>query len=159
MTSVGVLWVDIDTQHAAAARRLIAERYPDWRVVNSPTPETAMAPLASQAWDAVVMCLRPSEQELPGLLELCAGRPVLMCIDATQEALAARAFRCGLGDYVLREPDDVSHLSELLNRLVALTQGAKGQGQPVRMVDARIWQEALTMLQEQRTALQATLAA
>jgi len=158
MTSVGVLWVDIDTQHAAAARRLIAERYPDWRVVNSPTPETAMAPLASQAWDAVVMCLRPSEQELPGLLELCAGRPVLMCIDATQEALAARAFRCGLGDYVLREPDDVSHLSELLNRLVALTQGAKGQGQPVRMVDARIWQEALTMLQEQRTALQATLA-
>ena len=53
MTSVGVLWVDIDTQHAAAARRLIAERYPDWRVVNSPTPETAMAPLASQAWDAV----------------------------------------------------------------------------------------------------------
>ncbi|MBT9513041.1 MAG: EAL domain-containing protein [Acidovorax sp.] len=158
MTNVGVLWVDIDTQHAAAARRLMAARHPGWRVVNSPTPETAMAPLASQAWDAVVLCLKPSDQELPGLLELCAGRPVLMCIDATQEGLAARAFRCGLGDYVLREPDDVSHLSELLNRLVVLVQNAKGQGQPVRMVDARVWQEALTMLQEQRTALQATLA-
>ena len=158
MNGVGILWVDIDTQHAAAARRLMATRYPDWRVVNSPTPETAKAPLASQAWDAVVLCLKPTDQELPGLLELCAGRPVLMCIDAAQEALAARAFRCGLGDYVLREADGVAHLSELLNRLVALVQGAKGQGQPVRMVDARIWQEALTMLQEQRSALQATLA-
>jgi DNA-binding NarL/FixJ family response regulator len=158
MNGVGILWVDIDTQHAAAARRLMATRYPDWRVVNSPTPETAKAPLASQAWDAVVLCLKPTDQELPGLLELCAGRPVLMCIDAVQEALAARAFRCGLGDYVLREADGVAHLSELLNRLVALVQGAKGQGQPVRMVDARIWQEALTMLQEQRSALQATLA-
>ena len=158
MNGVGILWVDIDTQHAAAARRLIAARYPDWRVVNSPTPETAKAPLASQAWDAVVLCLKPSDQELPGLLELCAGRPVLMCIDAAQEALAARAFRCGLGDYVLREADGAAHLSELLNRLVALVQGAQGRGQPVRMVDARIWQEALTMLQEQRSALQATLA-
>ena len=158
MNGVGILWVDIDTQHAAAARRLIAARYPDWRVVNSPTPETAKAPLASQAWDAVVLCLKPSDQELPGLLELCAGRPVLMCIDAAQEALAARGFRCGLGDYVLREADGAAHLSELLNRLVALVQGAQGRGQPVRMVDARIWQEALTMLQEQRSALQATLA-
>ena len=158
MNGVGILWVDIDTQHAAAARRLIAARYPDWRVVNSPTPETAKAPLASQAWDAVVLCLKPSDQELPGLLELCAGRPVLMCIDAAQEALAARAFRCGLGDYVLREADGAAHLSELLNRLVALVQGSQGRGQPVRMVDARIWQEALTMLQEQRSALQATLA-
>lgn len=29
MNGVGILWVDIDTQHAAAARRLIAARYPD----------------------------------------------------------------------------------------------------------------------------------
>ena len=69
MNGVGILWVDIDTQHAAAARRLMATRYPDWRVVNSPTPETAKAPLASQAWDAVVLCLKPTDQELPGLLE------------------------------------------------------------------------------------------
>ncbi|MFN4121498.1 putative bifunctional diguanylate cyclase/phosphodiesterase [Acidovorax sp.] len=160
MTGAGVLWVDSDTLHAAAARRMIAGRHPDWRVVHSPTPETALAPLASQAWAAVVLCLRPSVQELPSLLELCAGRPVFMCIDAAQEALAARAFRCGLGDYVLRdsEPDGVAHLSELLHRLAALIHSAQGKGQPVRMVDARIWQEALTMLQEQRSALQATLA-
>ena len=158
MTEPGILWVDSDTQHAAAARHLIATRYPGWRVVNSPTPEAARAPLASQAWGAVVLCLKPSVQDLPGVLELCAGRPVLMCIDAHQEALAARAFRCGLGDYMVREADGVAHLPELLHRLAVLLQGAQGKGQPVRMVDARIWQEALTLLQEQRTALQATLA-
>ncbi|WP_298212525.1 EAL domain-containing protein [Acidovorax sp.] len=158
MKSVGVLWVDIDAQHVSAARDLMAERHPGWRVVHSPTPETAAAPLASQPWDVVVLCLKPSDKELPSLLELCAGRPVLMCIDAMQEALAARAFRCGLGDYVLREPDGVSHLSDLLNSLVALVQSDKGKDQPVRMVDARVWQEALKMLQEHRTALQATLA-
>jgi diguanylate cyclase (GGDEF)-like protein/PAS domain S-box-containing protein len=160
MTAPGVLWVDSDTQHAAAARRLMGARHPHWRVVNTPTAETALAPLASQAWAAVVLCLRPSVHELPGLLELCAGRPVLLCIDAAQEVLAARAFRCGLGDYVLRDPevDGIAHLSELLHRLAALIHNAQGKGQPVRMVDARIWQEALTMLQEQRAALQATLA-
>ena len=158
MTHASVLWVDVDTQHAAAARRLIATRFPAWRVVNSPTPETAVTPLASQAWDAVVLCLKPSDRELPEVLELCAGRPVLMCIDATQEALAARAFRCGLGDYVLRETDGVLHLDELLNRLESLMQKAQALEHPVRVVDARVWHEALTMLQQQRTNLQATLA-
>ncbi|UCU98285.1 putative bifunctional diguanylate cyclase/phosphodiesterase [Acidovorax radicis] len=158
MTHASVLWVDVDTQHAAAARRLVATRFPAWRVVNSPTPETAMTPLASQAWDAVVLCLKPSDRELPEVLELCAGRPVLMCIDATQEALAARAFRCGLGDYVLREADGVLHLDELLNRLASLMQKAQAREHPVRVVDARVWHEALTMLQQQRTNLQATLA-
>ncbi|MBV7543221.1 bifunctional diguanylate cyclase/phosphodiesterase [Acidovorax sp. sic0104] len=159
MSGPGVLWVDSDTQHAALARRLIAVNHPDWRLVNSPAPETAVAPLASQAWDAVVLCLKPSVQELPDVLELCAGRPVLMCIDAQQEALAARAFRCGLGDYVLRDADGTAHLGELLHRLAALMKSASVQGQqPVRMVDVRIWQDALALLQEQRTALQATLA-
>ncbi|CAN7565695.1 putative bifunctional diguanylate cyclase/phosphodiesterase [Acidovorax sp. LjRoot194] len=158
MSGTGVLWVDSDTQHAALARRLIAVNHPDWRVVNSPGPEAAMAPLASQAWDAVVLCLKPSVQELPDVLELCAGRPVLMCIDVQQEALAARAFRCGLGDYVLRDADGTAHLGELLHRLAALMKTASVQGQqPVRMVDARIWQDALALLQEQRSALQATL--
>ena len=158
MTNANVLWVDVDTQHAGAARRLMATRFVEWRVVNSPTPETALAPLASQAWDAVVLCLKPSDKDLPGLLGLCAGRPVLMCMDATQEALAARAFRCGLGDYVLREVDDVSHLDELLTRLDALMQKSQAPGHPVRVVDARVWHEALTMLQQQRTTLQVTLA-
>ena len=158
MTHASVLWVDGDTQHAGAARRLMATRFAGWRVVNSPTPETAMAPLASQAWDAVVLCLKPSDQDVPGLLELCAGRPVLMCMEAAQEALAARAFRCGLGDYVLREVDDVSHLDDLLARLEALMQKAQAPDHPVRVVDARVWHEALTMLQQQRTTLQVTLA-
>ena len=157
MMAAHILWVDIDTQHAAAARRRVAAFHPEWRVVNTPTPEAAMAPLASQAWDAVVVCLKPSEQELPGLLELCAGRPVLMCLEPAQEGLAARAFRCGLGDYVLRNADDVAHLGELCSRLGALLNDGKGRGQPVRMVDARIWQESLTLLQEQRATLQSTL--
>ncbi|RYF59049.1 MAG: PAS domain S-box protein, partial [Comamonadaceae bacterium] len=170
MSAPDILWVDSDTQHAAVARRMMASHHPDWRVVNSPTPDTAKAPLASHAWDAVVLCLKPSVTDLPGVLELCAARPVLMCIDAHQEALAARAFRCGLGDYIVRDVDGVAHLGELMHRLVALlhrTQGqvrvrvqpqAQPQPQPVRMVDARIWQDALTLLQEQRATLQVTLA-
>ena len=158
MSGPGVLWVDSDMQHAELARRLMALNQPDWRVVTTPTPETALAPLASQAWEAVVLCLAPTAQTLPEVLELCAGRPVLMCITAQQEALAARAFRCGLGDYVLRHADGTGHLGELVNRLVALMKDAQGQGQPVRMVDARIWQESLALLQEQRSTLQATLA-
>lgn len=158
MNHTSVLWIDLDTQHAASARRLMATRFPDWRVVNSPTPETAVAPLASQAWSAVVLCLRPSDKDVPGVLELCAGRPVLMCMEVGQEAVAARAFRCGLGDYVLREADDVSHLSELLKRLEALVQKSQTPDHPVRVVDARVWHEALTMLQQQRATLQVTLA-
>ncbi|MCW8200133.1 EAL domain-containing protein [Verminephrobacter aporrectodeae subsp. tuberculatae] len=162
MTHTGILWVDSDAPHADAARGLMGARHPGWRVVHSPSPETARAPLASHAWDAVVLCLRSSDQEPPGLLELCASHPVLLCIDSAQEALAARAFRCGLGDYVLRDADGTAHLNELLHRLAALMQNARGSGQepgqPARMVDARIWQEALSMLQEQRSALQATLA-
>ena len=158
MSAPGILWVDSDTQHAALARRMIGTDHPDWRVVNSPTPDTAKAPLASHAWDAVVLCLKPSVTDLPGVLELCAARPVLMCIDAHQEALAARAFRCGLGDYMVRDVDGVAHLGELMHRLAALLQRTQGQGQHVRMVDARIWQEALTLLQGQRATLQVTLA-
>ena len=158
MSQPAILWVDGDALHATAARRLLQERHPDWQVVNSPSPDTARAPLASHAWDAVVLCLHPSVHDLPGVLALCAGRPVLMCIDSHQEALAARAFRCGLGDYIVREADGVAHLGELLHRLAVLLQRTQGQGQPVRMVDARIWQEALTLLQEQRAALQVTLA-
>ena len=158
MSGPGVLWVDSDTQHAELARRLMALNQPDWRVVTTPTPETALAPLASQAWEAVVLCLAPTAQSLPEVLELCAGRPVLMCITAQQEALAARAFRCGLGDYVLRDADGTAHLGELVHRLAALVHDASGQAQSPRMVDARIWQDALALLQEQRSALQATLA-
>ena len=158
MTGRNILWVDADGQHAADARTLVATRFPGWRVVNSPTPETAVAPLASQAWDAVVLCLKPTDRSLPEVLELCAGRPVLMCVATAQEVLAARAFRCGLGDYVLREMDDASHLVELLNRLEALMHKTQGPEHPVRIVDARVWHEALTMLQQQRTTLQVTLA-
>ena len=137
MSHAHVLWVDLDTGHADAARRRVAAFHPGWHLVTSPTPQTAIAPLASQAWDAVVLCLAPSDRELPCLLELCAGHPVLLCLEPAQEALAARAFRCGLGDYVLRQPDGVAHLGELCSRLGALLQDAKGQGQgqPLRMVD------------------------
>ncbi|WP_422845750.1 putative bifunctional diguanylate cyclase/phosphodiesterase [Acidovorax sp. M2(2025)] len=159
MSTAAVLWVDSDTQHAGAARHWMAQRHPGWRVVHSPTSEAAAAPLASQPWQAVVLCLRPGALALPSMLELCAGCPVLLCLEPAQEALAARAFRYGLGDYVLRAADGVSHLGELLHRLEALmgrlpaTAGAAGG-----MVDARIWHEALHLFQEQRSALQATLA-
>jgi diguanylate cyclase (GGDEF)-like protein/PAS domain S-box-containing protein len=84
---------------------------------------------------------------------------VLLCIEPAQEALAARAFRCGLGDYVLRDADGTAHLGELLHRLEALMQRQPDTpAHVVGMVDERIWQEALAMLQEQRSALQATLA-
>jgi diguanylate cyclase (GGDEF)-like protein/PAS domain S-box-containing protein len=159
MIATAVLWVDSDPQHAATARHLIEQNHAGWRIVHSPTPETALAPLASQAWQAVVLCLKPGVQELPSVLELCAGRPVLLCIEPAQEALAARAFRCGLGDYVLRDADGTAHLGELLHRLEALMQRQPDTpAHVVGMVDERIWQEALAMLQEQRSALQATLA-
>ncbi len=157
-----VLWVDADARHAQVACQVLAQRCPGWHVVHSPSFEAATVPLASQAWDALVLCLDTRTEELPGLLELCAGRPVLLCIDAHQEALAARGFRRGLGDYALRAVDG-SHLTELAHRLIALvgrqgTTAASGAVPPARMVDARIWHEALTLLQEQRLGLQVTLA-
>lgn len=155
MSGLAILWVDGDTQHALAARHLVASRHPSWRVVNSPTPEAARAPLASQSWDAVVLCLKPSVQDLPAVLALCAGRAVLMCIEAHQEALAARAFRYGLGDYVVREAEGAAHLPELLRRLAGLLPGS--QGQPARGLEARVLQGTLALVQEQSAALQATL--
>ncbi len=156
MTSPAILWVDGDAQHAMAARSLIATRYPDWRVVRSPTPEAARAPLAAQSWDAVVLCLQPSVQDLPAVLALSAGRPVLMCIGPHQEALAARAFRYGLGDYAVRDVDGVAHLAELLRRLATLLPGPRGHA--LRGLDNTVLHGTLAMLQEQSTALQATLA-
>lgn len=76
MNGVGILWVDIDTQHAAAARRLIAARYPDWRVVNSPTPETAKAPSPAR----------------PGTPWCCASNPVTRNCQACWSC--AQAARC-----------------------------------------------------------------
>ena len=76
MSGTAVLWVDSDTRHAAAARKLITQNHPAWRVVHSPTPETALAPLASQAWQAVVLCLdiefSPYARALPALQPLAA---------------------------------------------------------------------------------------
>jgi len=162
-TSVAsVLWVDGDALHARAAIAVLAQRCPGWHVVHSPSADAASLLLAAQTWDALVLCLDPQIQELPSLLELCAGRPVLLCLDGAQEALAARGFRCGLGDYALRAADG-GHLPELVHRLCALvgrqgTAAVPGAVQPMRMVDARIWHEALTLLQEQRLGLQVTLA-
>ncbi|MBB6559406.1 diguanylate cyclase (GGDEF)-like protein/PAS domain S-box-containing protein [Acidovorax soli] len=157
-----VLWVDGDAQHAQAAIAVLARRCPGWQVVHSPSADAASLLLAAQTWDGLVLCLDPQIQELPSLLELCAGRPVLLCLDVAQEALAARGFRCGLGDYALRAADG-SHLPELVHRLSALVgrQAAvpgPGAVQPMRTVDARIWHEALSLLQEQRQGLQVTLA-
>ena len=160
--STAVLWVDGDAHHAQAAMQMLAQRCPGWRVVHSPSADAASLLLAAQTWDALVLCLDPGLLELPSLLELCAGRPVLLCLDPAQEALAARGFRAGLGDYALRAADGCSHLGELVHRLTALAgrHGPVAQpgAQPMRTVDARIWHEALSLLQEQRQGLQVTLA-
>ena len=160
--AASVLWVDGDALHAKAALQLLALRCTGWHVVHSPSAEAASLLLAAQTWDALVLCLDPQIQELPSLLELCAGRPVLLCLDPHQEALAARGFRAGLGDYALRAADG-RHLEELVHRLTAMVgrQGrsaASPSGQPLRTVDARLWHEALTLLQDQRQGLQIALA-
>ena len=160
MTRPRILWVDSDTQHAVAARQAIAARFPAWQVVNSPTPDTARTPLASHAWDAVVWCLRPAVQEIDGLSQVCAGHRVLMCLDPRQEALAARAFRSGLADYVLRGADGLAHLPVLLDRLAMLLPDGSPGAAPLSGAEAANTtgaQQALAVLQEQRSALQATL--
>jgi len=159
MSHATVLWVDGDAAHAALARQLIGEQHPHWRVVQSVTPEAGSAAFASHTWDAVVLCLGPQVQSVPALLDLCAGSVVLMCMSAPQEALAARAFRGGLGDYVLRAPaGDHAHLPELLWRLGELLQGRRATRRPAPGVDTVISHHALALLQEQRAALQGTLA-
>ncbi|ABM57111.1 putative bifunctional diguanylate cyclase/phosphodiesterase [Verminephrobacter eiseniae] len=150
MKTAAILWVDCDTQHAAAAQQLISAQHPGWRLLHSPAPGQA-----SRAWDAMVLCLDPAARELPDLREPCATHPVLLCLDAAQEALAARAFRDGLGDYLLRAADGQAHLAELMQRLAALLRqrlAAQAPGAP--NPSARM----LALLQEQRAALQATLA-
>ncbi len=160
--STTVLWVDGDALHARAALQMLRQRCPGWHVVHSPSADASSLLLAAQTWDALVLCLEAQIQELPSLLELCAARPVLLCLDPHQEALAARGFRAGLGDYALRAGDG-SHLEELVRRLTALVgrkspSAAHPGEQPMRTVDARIWHEALSLLQEQRQGLQVTLA-
>ena len=158
MTAAAILWIDGDAAHALQARQLIAEHQPDWALVHSPTLDAGASAFTSHPWDAVVLCLEPDVQHLPALLELCADSVVLMCISAAQEALAARAFRSGLGDYVVRPPaDDVSHLPELTWRLGELLQGRRAARKPAPGVDTVISSEALARLQEQRAALQGTL--
>ncbi|GAA4422441.1 sensor domain-containing protein [Acidovorax lacteus] len=165
-----VLWVDADDAHFRRGRQALARRCPDWRVLHRPRLDDAATALASQSWSIVVLCLTPSARDLPDLLASCAGRSVLLCLDADQEALAARAFRHGLGDYVVRQSDG-THLPEMVYRLQALapvgrealppqaaTKPAPPPAGSVRTVDARIWQDALAQLQEQRQALQVTLA-
>ena len=161
--TAAVLWIDEDVAHAQAAQALLATTLPDCRVVHGTCVAEAAGALASQAWRAVVLCLPPTATDVAGPLALCAGHPVLLCVTPAQEALAARGFRCGLGDYVLRAqvPMDASpacasheaahvHLPELLQRLAALLQQPalpQGPEQP----------QALGQLQRQRLALQVTL--
>ncbi len=159
MTSAAILWIDGQAAHAAQARQLIAAREPDWRLVHSPTVEAGSGAFTSHTWDAVVLCLEPDVQHLPALLELCADSALLMCITAPQEALAARAFRSGLGDYVVRQPaDDYTHLPELTWRLGELLRGRRATRKLAPGVDTVISSQALARLQEQRAALQGTLA-
>lgn len=150
MNRPSILWVDSDAQHAMAARQRIATLYPLWQVVNSPNADTARAPLASHAWDAVVWCLRPTAQDILEISSICADRRVLLCLEAHQKALAARAFRSGLADYVVRGADGLAHMPELLERLSALLQPARQEGADPH--------NAMAVLQAQRAALQATLA-
>jgi PAS domain S-box-containing protein len=162
--TTAVLWIDEDWAHAQAAQALLASTLPECRVVHGTCAADAAGALASQAWRAVVLCLPPTATDVAGPLALCAGHPVLLCVSAAQEALAARGFRCGLGDYVLRAqvPMDAdgahcapnaaahAHLPELLQRLAALLQQPavpQGPEQP----------QALGQLQRQRLALQVTL--
>ncbi|WP_440110475.1 EAL domain-containing protein [Acidovorax sp. BL-A-41-H1] len=159
MSAAAVLWVDGDTAHAANARQFLAQRHPQWRVVHSTTPEASAAAFASHTWDAVVLCLDPATLSLPVLLELFAGSAVLMCAGVSQEALAARAFRIGLGDYVLRgQGGEHAHLPELAWRLEELVQGRRAGRKQVAGADTVISSQALALLQEQRAALQGTLA-
>ena len=156
--TTAVLWIDEDWAHAQAAQALLASTLPECRVVHGTCAADAAGALASRAWRAVVLCLPPAATDVAGPLAQCAGHPVLLCVSAAQEALAARGFRCGLGDYVLRAqvPLDAdgaaahAHLPELLQRLAALLQQPvvpQGPEQP----------QALGQLQRQRLALQVTL--
>ncbi|MBY0410286.1 MAG: EAL domain-containing protein [Burkholderiaceae bacterium] len=153
-----ILWIDTDVQHLAAAQRVLAARECGWSVVWCAPSDDALALLSGQAWVAVVMCLPPTGSSPLDLQMLCTEAPVLLCLHAAQEALAARAFRWGLGDYVLRAPDDAAHLDELIDRVQALVRSAKAPCDRERATDAVRLRNALEVLQEQRSALQVTLA-
>lgn len=152
-----VLWIDSNPQHLAAAQRLLAARGLGWRLVCSAAPDSALTLLAAQPWDAVVLCLPPASSELPDMQALCAGPAVLMCLHAAQEAMAARAFRCGLADYVLCAPDGEAHLDPLVDRVQALMHPAKAAGGVGRTAEVRWLHNGLAILQKQQSALQATL--
>jgi diguanylate cyclase (GGDEF)-like protein/PAS domain S-box-containing protein len=170
--SVAIVWLDSDLHHAQAAQALLAQALPHCRVLHGASATHAAGALASRAWDAVVLCLPPGATDVATPLALCVGQPVLLCADPAQEALAARGFRLGLRDYVLRagpvatatapgaaaasppgaaaEPAALyAHLPELLRRLGQLLQPPSLQ--------PRIDWPPLQQLLAQRQALQVTL--
>ncbi|WP_338798294.1 EAL domain-containing protein [Acidovorax sp. DW039] len=154
-----VLWLDEDSAHAEAAQAELESSLPDCRFVHGRSAETAAGSLASQAWAVVVLCMPPAARDVAGPLALCAGHAVVMCLNPEQEALAARGFRCGLADYVLRAPRH-SHLPELMQRLRGLLQRRQGDGSATRSVRTQPAPYAmgpLHYLQQQRQALQLTL--
>ena len=123
MTPQHIHWVDGDDVHAEEAARLIAARMPHWSVVRSTSLTQALGQITESEAIAVVWCMAPSVPD-PGdlhtLQTLCARFPVLWCLEEAQEALPARAFRWGLGDYVLRAGTALAHLPALLGQLDAL---------------------------------------
>ena len=156
--TTAVLWIDSEPQHMAVAQRLLAARELDWNLVCSAAPGDALALLTAQPWSAVVLCLPLADSQLPDMQALCAGPPVLLCIHTVQEALAARAFRRGLGDYVLRAPNDFAHLGELIDRVQALMHPAGAPMGTGPTPNARLLSDTLDERQMQRSALQVTLA-
>lgn len=158
MTHAHVLWVDLDTGHAgrAAACGGFSSRL-------APSPAPHRRP-PSRRWHqpgTVVLCLAPSDRELPCLLELCAGHPVLLCLEPAQGSPGRTGFfAAGWATMCCASLTALPTWGSWVQPAGGPAPGCKrpGQGQPLRSVDARIWQESLTLLQEQRATLQATLA-
>jgi len=148
--STRIAWIDADPLHAEQALQRMAG---GWRATALPYPGESGGEraLPAQGWDAVVLCLPADATQLPAwALEPCSW-PLLLCLSAGQEFLAARALRASLrpagGDYVLRtEGEDPA--PELLRRLGLLLRHGTHDGMAaVRNQLARVYAALASMSQ------------
>ena len=151
-----LLWIDMDATHARAAAGALAAAQPAWEVIVVHSEASALQAASDPSWAGIVLVLPGAAPDLPELLaRLCAHHPVLLCVDASQEALAARAFRQGIHDYVLRAPG-WRHFPEVAQRLEAMLAQPTPHG--AHSPEAGLWQQAVAALRQERSDLQVALA-
>lgn len=138
-----VLIIDDNPAHRELLKIALQDVLPDVQVFEAQDPRTSMAMLSEQRYDMILLdYMLPGTDGLSFLektRELRQDTPLVMVTGSGSEDVAAKAFKLGVTEYIVKSGDLVERLSDLAREvLVNMEREEKTPSASLRAADSGI---------------------